>query len=159
MAYNNFFNFNNNPYYTPTSFSDITNPAYHNFNQPSVPDWSYPNQYNPYPHLITIISRIISTLHRVSGDSPPPSLIFNQLVLLLHLVHNIFKIHTQFHQSKIGKHQFWKWVCVSPNKNHKIWWTHNFTTNSKTTLHLFIKIMNLSTMKDAWSHDSGSKWS
>jgi len=44
MAYNNnFFNFNSNPYYTPTSFSDITNPAYHNFNQPSVPDWSYPN--------------------------------------------------------------------------------------------------------------------
>ena len=48
MAYNN--NFSNfNPYYTPTSFSDITNPAYHNFNQPSVPDWSYPNQYNLCP--------------------------------------------------------------------------------------------------------------
>ena len=46
---NNFFNYNNNPYYTPTSFSDITNPAYHNFDQPSVPDWSYPNQYDPYP--------------------------------------------------------------------------------------------------------------
>ena len=49
MAYNNnFYNFNGNPYYTPTSFdSDITNPAYHNFNQPSVPDWIYPNQYMP----------------------------------------------------------------------------------------------------------------
>ena len=33
----------------PISFTDITNPAYHNFNQPSVPDWSYPNQYNPCP--------------------------------------------------------------------------------------------------------------
>ena len=50
MAYNNnFFNFNGNPYYTPISFSDITNTAYHNFNQPSVQDWSYPNQYNPCP--------------------------------------------------------------------------------------------------------------
>jgi len=49
MAYNNnFSNFNSNPYYTPTSFSNITNPVYHNFNQLSVPDWSYPNQYNPY---------------------------------------------------------------------------------------------------------------
>ena len=46
MAYNN--NFSNfHPYYTPTSFSDITNPAYPNFNQPSVPEWSYPNEYNP----------------------------------------------------------------------------------------------------------------
>ena len=48
MAYNNnFTNFNGNPYYT--AFSDITNPAYHNFNQPSMPDWSYPNQYNQCP--------------------------------------------------------------------------------------------------------------
>ena len=48
MAYNNnFFNFN--PYYTPNSFSDITNPAYHNFDQSSVPEWSYPNDYNPCP--------------------------------------------------------------------------------------------------------------
>ena len=48
MAYNNiFFNFNGNPYYTPTSFLDITNLAYHNFNQPSVSDWSYPYYYMP----------------------------------------------------------------------------------------------------------------
>ena len=47
MAYNNFSNFNGNLYYTPISFSDITNPAYHNFNQPSVSDWYYPNQYMP----------------------------------------------------------------------------------------------------------------
>ena len=109
MTYkNNFSNFNDNSCYTPTSFSDITNPAYHNFNQSSVLDWSYPNQYNPYPNLMTIIFKIISTLHRVNGDSPPPSPIFNQLVLLIHIVHNISKIHTQFHQSKIENHQFWK---------------------------------------------------
>ena len=37
-------------YFTPTSFdSDITNPAFHNFNQPSVLDLSYPNQYMPQP--------------------------------------------------------------------------------------------------------------
>ena len=72
------------------------------------------------PNLITIISIMISTLHRVSGDSPPPSIIFNQLVPLIHLVHNIPKSHTQFHQSKIENHQFWKGVCVSPNNNHKI---------------------------------------
>ena len=48
MAYNN--NFSNfNPYYTPNYFSDITNPAYHNFDQSSVLEWSYPNDYNPYP--------------------------------------------------------------------------------------------------------------
>ena len=29
----------------PDLFSDITNPTYHNFNQPSVPDWSYLSQY------------------------------------------------------------------------------------------------------------------
>ena len=39
-------------------------------------------------NFITIISRIILTLYRVSGDSPPLSPIFNQLVLLIHLVHN-----------------------------------------------------------------------
>ena len=85
------------------------------------------------------------------GIHLPPSPIFNQLVLVIHLVDNISKIHTQFHQSKIENHQFWKWVCVSPNNNHKIWWTHNFTTNSKITLHLFKTnrntTMNQSTMK------------
>jgi len=55
MAYNNnFFNFNEDPYYTPTSFSDITNPAYHNFDQPSVPEWSYPNEYNVGPKGYTL---------------------------------------------------------------------------------------------------------
>jgi len=47
MAYNNNSNFN--PYYTPNYYSDITNPAYPNFDQSSVPEWSYPNEYNPHP--------------------------------------------------------------------------------------------------------------
>ena len=48
MAYNNkFSNFNGNSCYTLTTFSDITNLAYHNFNQPSVPNWSNPNEYMP----------------------------------------------------------------------------------------------------------------
>ena len=49
MDYNyNYSDYNSNPYFTPTSFSsDITNPALHNSNQPSMPDWSYPNQNMP----------------------------------------------------------------------------------------------------------------
>ena len=51
MDYNyNYSEYNSNPYFTPTSFnSDITNPTLHNFNsnQPSMSDWSYPNQYMP----------------------------------------------------------------------------------------------------------------
>ena len=48
MAYNNnFSNLNGNPRYTLTFFLDITNPAYYNYNQPSVSDWSYLNQYMP----------------------------------------------------------------------------------------------------------------
>jgi len=49
MDYNdNYSDYNSNSYFTPTSFnSDITNPVLHNFNQLSMPDWSYPNQYMP----------------------------------------------------------------------------------------------------------------
>ena len=36
-------------YITPRPLFRITNPTYHNFNQPSVSDWFYPNQYNPCP--------------------------------------------------------------------------------------------------------------
>ena len=144
----------------PTSFLDITNPAYHNFNQPSVSDWSYLNQYNPCPQSYDHNSRIISTLHRVDGDSPPPSPIFNQLVLLIHLVHNIFKIHTQFHRFKIKNYQSWKWVCVSPSNNHKIW---RLTISSQIPKQNFIFSSPITTKwwinqlwKDAWSHDSCS---
>jgi len=70
----------------------------------------------PAPNLMIIISKIISTLHRVNGDSPPPSPIFNHLVLLIHLVHNISKIHTQFYQFKTENHQSWKWVCDCLNE-------------------------------------------
>ena len=38
----------NHPYFTSTSFdSDISYRTYHNFNQPSMPDWFYLNQYMP----------------------------------------------------------------------------------------------------------------
>ena len=49
MDYNyNYSNTYSDPYFTLTSFdSDITNPVFHNFNQPSMPDWFYPNQYMP----------------------------------------------------------------------------------------------------------------
>ena len=49
MNYNyNYSDYNLNPYFNPTSFnSDITNPTLHNSNQPSMPDWSYPNQNMP----------------------------------------------------------------------------------------------------------------
>jgi len=49
MDYNYYYsNAYNDPYFTSTSFDlDITNPTFHNFNQPSMLDWSYPNQYTP----------------------------------------------------------------------------------------------------------------
>jgi len=49
MDYNyNYSYANSDPYSIPTFFdSDITNSVYHNFNQPSMLDWSYPNQYIP----------------------------------------------------------------------------------------------------------------
>ena len=49
MNYNyNYLNAYSDPYFTPISFdSDITNLIFYNFNQPSMSDWSYPNQYMP----------------------------------------------------------------------------------------------------------------
>ena len=39
-----------NPYFTPTLFdSDNSDPAMYNMNQPFMPSWDYPNQYDPYP--------------------------------------------------------------------------------------------------------------
>ena len=47
---NNSFNYNMNPYFTPTSFdSDNSDPAMYNMNQSYMPGWDYPNQYDPYP--------------------------------------------------------------------------------------------------------------
>ena len=47
---NNFFNPNMNPYFTPTSFdSDNSDPTMYNMNQPYMPNWYYPTQYDPYP--------------------------------------------------------------------------------------------------------------
>jgi len=46
---NNSFNHNINPYFTPTSFdSDNSDPAMYNMNQPYMPGWDYPTQYDPY---------------------------------------------------------------------------------------------------------------
>ena len=77
---NNFSNFNGNLYYTPTSVdSDITNPAFYNSNQLSMPDWSYPNQYMPYSQYYEQDWIIITILHRVNRDITPPSHIVNTL--------------------------------------------------------------------------------
>ena len=47
---NNSFNYNMNPYSTPTSFdADNSDPAMYNMNQLYMPSWDYPNQYDPYP--------------------------------------------------------------------------------------------------------------
>ena len=113
------------------------------------------------PNLITIISRIILTLHRVNGDSSLLSPILNQLVLLADLVHNIFKIHTQLHQSKIENHQFWKWVCVSPNNNHKNLMDSQFSPPISKQHFIFsspiaTKWWTNQLWKDTWSHDLGS---
>ena len=63
-----------NSFFTPISFdSDNSNPVMYNMNQPYMPGWDFPTQYDPIPNLMTIIFKIISTLHRVNGDSPAPS--------------------------------------------------------------------------------------
>jgi len=73
MAYNNnFSNFNGNPCSTPTSFSDVTNPAYHNFNNLVYKIgliW-----INTCPSLNTKNKTgiIITTLHRVNGGYNSP---------------------------------------------------------------------------------------
>jgi len=87
---NNSFNPNMNPYFTLTLFdSDNFNPAFYNMNQANIPGWTYPNQYNPHPNLMIIISKIISTLHRVNGVSSPLSQIVNYIVHNFHNFHNI----------------------------------------------------------------------
>ena len=74
MKYNQNFPNQMNPFFTPTSFaSDNSNPTMYNMNQPYMPSWDYPTQYDPYPNPITKIFKIISILHRVHGNSPPPS--------------------------------------------------------------------------------------
>ena len=81
MDYNyNYSNAYSDPYFTLTSFdSDITNLTFHNFNQPSMLDWSYLNQYMPQSSIMNKNVIIITTLHRVSGDKTPPSVIINNL--------------------------------------------------------------------------------
>ena len=99
---NNFLNPNMNPYFTPTSFdSDNSDPTMYNMNQRNIPSWTYPNQYNLCPQSYDHNFQNNFNSSQSNGDSSPPSLIFNQLVLLIHL----FKIHTQFHQFKIENNQ------------------------------------------------------
>jgi len=105
-----------NPYFTLTLFDlDNSNPAMYNMNQPHMLSWDYPTQYDPYPNLMTIIFKIISTLHRINENSPPPSQIFNRLVHNFHKVHSSILVHILlflFHQPK--KNLIWKGVWKSP---------------------------------------------
>ena len=80
MFYNyNYSDYNSNPYFTPTSFNlDITNPALHNSNQPSMPDWSYSNHYMPQSSTMNKNGTIITTLHLISGDTTPPESYYQQ---------------------------------------------------------------------------------
>jgi len=79
MNYNyNYSNAYSDPYFKLTSFdSDITNPAYYNINQLSMSDWFYSNQYIPSLNIMNKTGTIITTLHRVNGDTTPPSYIVN----------------------------------------------------------------------------------
>ena len=78
---NNSFNHNMNLYFTPTSFdSDNSDPAMYNMNQQFMPSWVIRINMTHIPNHMIINFKIISTLHRVNGDSPPPSQIFNRLV-------------------------------------------------------------------------------
>ena len=101
MAYNNnFFNFNGNAYYTPTSFLDITNPDIITLTNLVCRIGLIRINITHAPNLMTIIFKIILTLHRVNGDSPPLSQIFNHLV---HNFHSPIWIHILlflFHQPK-----------------------------------------------------------
>ena len=77
---NNFFNPNMNPYFTPTLFdSDNSDPAMYNMNQPYMPNWNYSTQYVPQSQYYEQDWIIITTLHRVSGDTTPPSIMVNHL--------------------------------------------------------------------------------
>ena len=136
MTYNNnFSNFNGNPYYTPTSFQIL--PIRHIITLTNLVCQIGLIRINitHAPNLITIVSKIISTLHRVNGDSPPPSPIFNQLVLLIHLVHNISQIHTQFHQFKIetiNLENEYSWVRATITKFDGLTIYHKFQNKTSS---------------------------
>jgi len=57
----------------PISFLDITNPAYHNFNQPSVRVGLIRINTCPSPNTMNKTEIIITTLHRVIGDTASSS--------------------------------------------------------------------------------------
>jgi len=80
MDYNyNFFNAYSDPYYTLTTLLDNTKPAFHNFNQPSILNWSYSNHHMPQSQFMHKTGAIIiSTLHRVSRNTASLSHSINQ---------------------------------------------------------------------------------
>ena len=63
----------------PDLFFRCYQPAYHNFNKSSVPNWSYPNQYMSHSQYMNKTEIIITTLHRANGDTTPLSHIINHL--------------------------------------------------------------------------------
>ena len=77
---NNLFNHNMNSYFTPISFdSDNSDPAMYNINNHIGRIGIIRLNTTHTTNLMAITFKIISTLHRVNGDSPPPSQIFNHL--------------------------------------------------------------------------------
>ena len=87
MDYNyNFFNAYSDSYFSLTSFnSDITNLALHKFNQPSMPDWSYLNQYMPQSQYY---EQECDNHHYFSRDTTSLSLTINNLAnKRLHIIH------------------------------------------------------------------------
>ena len=83
MDYNHkFSNFNNNSYFTQTSFNpDYTKLACTNFHQQKFNQvfWVGLILINTCPNPIIMIKIIISTLHRIDGDTMPLSHIVNHL--------------------------------------------------------------------------------
>ena len=69
--YQQFFNFNDNPYYILTSFSDITNPTYHNFNNLVCRIGFIRINICPSSNTMNKTGIIITTLHRVNGIQLP----------------------------------------------------------------------------------------
>ena len=80
--------FSIHPYFIPTSFdSDNSDPAMYNMNQPYMSNWDYPPQYVPNPNTMNKSGIIITTLHRVSGDTTRPSHMVNHLTnIKLHIL-------------------------------------------------------------------------
>ena len=110
------------------------------------------------PKPMTIIFKIIFTLHRVHGDSPPSSQISN------HLVHNFHNIHSPilrhillFLSHQLKTNLIWKGVWkprLSPNNKFKFCSIHN-PSQIKLHAHLFKKKFDFT---EYGRYDSDSKY-